>query len=70
MENNKSNQWELEGNCNICRRKNYCSKPCTRSKRARKALMKEMATSYLDKMTGGAYSDIIDRTGRDYFDYL
>ena len=30
---NKSEQWKLDGNCNICRRNNYCSKPCTISKR-------------------------------------
>ena len=24
----KSEQWLLDGNCNICRRKEYCSKPC------------------------------------------
>lgn len=24
----KSEQWLLDGKCNICRRKEYCSKPC------------------------------------------
>ena len=65
----RSNQWELEGNCKICRRKNYCSKPCTRYKRESKALIKNFATSYLDKMTGGAYSEMVDRVG-DIYDCL
>ena len=30
---NNSEQWKLEGNCDICRRNNYCSKPCTIAKR-------------------------------------
>lgn len=25
-------QWKLSGDCNKCRRKNYCSKPCTVNK--------------------------------------
>ena len=28
----KSEQWALDGNCNICRRKKYCIKPCTTHK--------------------------------------
>lgn len=26
-------QWETNGKCNVCRRRNYCSKPCTAYKR-------------------------------------
>lgn len=29
----ESEQWLLDGKCHICRRKEYCSKPCTRCKR-------------------------------------
>lgn len=29
----KTNQWELDGICNRCRRASYCSKPCTEHKR-------------------------------------
>ena len=25
---NLSNQWELNGDCQLCRRQKYCSKPC------------------------------------------
>lgn len=24
----KNEQWLLEGKCHICRRRNYCTKPC------------------------------------------
>lgn len=30
---NKTNQWELDGDCNLCRKQKYCSKPCTKCKR-------------------------------------
>lgn len=63
----KSNQWELEGKCSICRRKNYCSKPCTRNKRETKAFIKGLATYALDRATGGAYSEMVERTGRDFY---
>lgn len=26
-------QWLLDGNCDLCRRNKYCSKPCTANKR-------------------------------------
>ena len=35
MKIEKNEQWKLDGKCPICRRKDYCSKPCTRAKRAR-----------------------------------
>lgn len=28
-----ADSWKIDGNCNNCRRKNYCSKSCTLSKR-------------------------------------
>lgn len=28
----KNEQWLLEGKCHICRRKEYCSKPCKKCK--------------------------------------
>ncbi len=29
----ENEQWKLNGNCEKCRRNNYCSKPCTRHNR-------------------------------------
>lgn len=34
-------RWLTDGNCGKCRRKSYCSKPCTRQKRRRNAIMME-----------------------------
>ena len=59
MENNKSNQWELEGKCNLCRKQNYCSKPCTRNKRATEAFVRGLITDKMDEMSGGAFSEIM-----------
>lgn len=29
-----ADSWLIDGNCESCRRKNYCSKPCTKNKQA------------------------------------
>lgn len=39
-----ADSWKIDGNCTNCRRKNYCSKPCTLNKR-RKELILHNATS-------------------------
>lgn len=31
MKYNINEQWLLDGDCSICRRKNYCNKPCKRA---------------------------------------
>lgn len=57
----KTEQWKLDGDCSLCRKKNYCSKPCTRNKRETEIMMRSMVASKLNEMTGGAYSKIFDR---------
>lgn len=60
--NNKideSEQWLLSGNCSKCRRNNYCSKPCTRSKRATNASISSLVSTMMDEFTNGAYSEIM-----------
>ena len=42
MTGSKTDQWLLEGKCLECRRYNYCSKPCTKSKRRTKAILQQM----------------------------
>ena len=34
--------WETDGNCEMCRRKDYCSKQCTRNKRRTNAMIHNM----------------------------
>lgn len=43
----KSNQWELNGDCSLCRREKYCSKPCTMNKRYNKYLLKRAVASVM-----------------------
>ena len=62
----KSEQWLLNGDCRICRRKKYCSKPCTRCKRETQAEMKRLVAGFLNEATGGVMSEAIDKTVRDY----
>ena len=54
----KSEQWNLDGDCSLCRRKNYCSKRCTLNKRKSEILMRSLVASKLNEITGGAYSEI------------
>ena len=59
---NKNEQWLLDGNCNICRRKNYCKKDCTKRARATAAWLSGAVKDVLDDVTGGAYSTILNKS--------
>lgn len=49
----KTDQWLLSGDCSICRRRNHCSKPCTKRKRRRNAEFGAMvAKMMIEAMTG------------------
>lgn len=63
MDNNE--QWKLNGDCRLCRRKNYCNKPCTACKRDLQASVQAAVVNAMDKMTGGAYSEIMERCGKN-----
>lgn len=58
---NKNEQWLLDGNCDICRRNNYCKKDCTKRTRAKKAWIKGTVINALDESSGGAFSAILNR---------
>ena len=59
----KTEQWKLDGDCSLCRKNNYCSKPCTRNKRETEIMIRSMVASKLNEMTGGAYSKILEQIG-------
>ncbi len=48
---NETEQWLDRGDCSICRRKKYCSKPCTTAKR--------IDAVELQSMVIGAMADVI-----------
>ena len=52
----KNEQWKLDGKCSICRRKDYCSKPCTRAKRAEE--------SFIHSAVRNAMLDVLMRPGK------
>ena len=60
MENTE--QWNLNGDCKLCRRNKYCSKPCTRRKRRTRMEIESFVASKMDEATGGAYSEIMIRS--------
>ncbi|MGF7010624.1 hypothetical protein M2146_001148 [Lachnospiraceae bacterium PF1-22] len=49
---NKSDQWKAEGDCNQCRRKNYCTKQCA----ARDSFCQREVLELLDDVSGGIIS--------------
>lgn len=52
MGNQSTEQWLLDGVCKECRRKKYCSKPCTANKRR----TQRQLFGVVDAATGGMLS--------------
>ena len=48
-----SEQWLLEGKCHICRKRKYCSKPCTKCKNRREHEMRNAVASAMVRMMTG-----------------
>lgn len=50
---NESEQWLLDGKCHICRKRDYCSKPCTKCKSRREYEMRcAVSRAMVRAMTG------------------
>lgn len=58
----ENEQWKLNGNCEKCRRNNYCSTPCTHHNRRIRAEFKGLVADTMNKMTGGVMREVIDKT--------
>lgn len=58
----KNEQWKLSGNCEKCRRNNYCSTPCTRHTRRINSEFNGLVVDIMNKMTGGVLGEVIDKT--------
>ncbi len=59
-------QWNLSGDCSICRRNKYCSHPCTKRKRVDRAVTRSMVADMMNIATGGIMKEAIEKTTRDY----
>lgn len=46
----ETDQWLLLGNCDKCRRRNYCNKPCTKGKRRREAEIRSVVAEAMIKV--------------------
>lgn len=44
-----SEQWLIDGDCGICRRKRYCTKGCKKNRLAKERLINAMITSAILK---------------------
>lgn len=49
----ETDQWLLSGNCEVCRRRNYCNKPCTKGKRRRKIEVRMMVAEVMVRVMTG-----------------
>lgn len=47
-----ADSWLIDGNCNNCRRKNYCQKPCTLNKRMTELTIRTAVRQAVNKVTG------------------
>ena len=52
----ENEQWKLNGECEKCRRNNYCSKTCTRHSRRISSEIRSTICEAMDKVSGGAFS--------------
>ena len=57
---NETEQWLLSGDCNKCRRKPYCSKPCTIAKRHAEREREALVASLLNEATHGIYGQMLE----------
>lgn len=57
----ENEQWKLNGNCEKCRRSNYCLTPCTHHKRRIRAGFKGLVADTMNKMTDGVTREVIDK---------
>ena len=62
----KNEQWLLNGDCDVCRRKTYCKKDCTVRARAKQSFVKNAIRDAIDEATGGAFSDILSKSRYDF----
>lgn len=52
-----ADSWKIDGNCKECRRKKYCSKPCTKNNgRREEMLRKAVMDAMLNKMAGDKHT--------------
>lgn len=53
-------RWLTDGDCKMCRRKDYCSKACGASKRR----MQRQVHEAMNNVTGGMLDYMLERYGR------
>lgn len=64
MENiNQSNQWELNGECAKCRRRNYCSRDCTAKRKKDQEILDRIVGNAVNTQT----NDYFNRLGEKYY---
>lgn len=55
-------QWKLDGDCNKCRRKNYCSKTCTAADRSDKREIQTLVTNTARAFANTALKHIVEKS--------
>lgn len=52
---NESDQWLLAGDCNKCRRKEYCHQKCSAAKRSYDRQIEILKSTLFDSILSGRY---------------
>lgn len=54
-------QWLSDGNCEICRRENYCSKPCKQVKVNNARFIRNCSHKAISKVFNGSMSSLEEK---------
>lgn len=54
----ETDQWLRRGDCSVCRKRNYCSKPCKARSQYERARFTCIMAEAMDEVTGGAFNAI------------
>lgn len=53
----RNEQWKLDGNCKLCRRKNYCKTQCSKSKKSEQNAIRN---ALINTFFRGIPQDVLD----------
>lgn len=56
-------QWISGGNCDLCRRKRYCNKPCKEAERTAKRKLTQIVMYEAAKIVTGAFHELNEELG-------
>lgn len=56
-----TDQWKRTGNCELCRRKSYCKKPCKAKKNRRDSMIRDAVEKAMSKVVSAYMGRALDK---------